>query len=277
MRRFAAVLLALLFAVSPLISAPVPQQMMPAGAQLVLQDGTPVKLRLSRNLSSADAKIGEQIDFEVLEEIRVGDLIVIPKGGIALGSVTDAKGKGRMGKGGKLDVTIDYVRLADGEKTALRAVKETKGGGSTGAMTAGIVAASLVVWPAAPFFLFMHGKDITIPKGTEITAYVNGDFKIPNPAAFSTVTSPQPGSAAAVQAASAPAASATNSVMVSSTPAGADIEVDGAFVGSTPSIVNIAPGDHTITIKKRGFRVWERKVRATGGSIKIDAELESGS
>jgi hypothetical protein len=279
MRRFAAILLSLLFVVSPLISAPVSQQMMPAGAQLVLQDGTPVKLRLNRNLSSADAKVGEQIDFEVLEEIRVGDLIVIPKGGIALGSVTDAKGKGRMGKGGKLDVTIDYVRLADGEKTALRAVRETKGGGSTGAMTAGIVAASLVVWPAAPFFLFMHGKDITIPKGTEITAYVNGDFKIPNPAAFSTITTPQPGSAAAVQAASAnpSAAGNQNSIMVSSTPAGADIEVDGAFVGSTPSIVNIAPGDHTISIKKRGFRLWERKIRATGGSIKIDAELESGT
>ncbi len=42
-------------------------------------------------------------------------------------------------------------------------------------MTGAIVATSLVVWPAAPFFLFMHGKDTTIPKGTEITAYVNGE------------------------------------------------------------------------------------------------------
>jgi hypothetical protein len=45
-------------------------------------------------------------------------------------------------------------------------------------MTGAMVATALVVWPAAPFFLFMHGKDITIPKGTEITAYINGDFKI---------------------------------------------------------------------------------------------------
>jgi hypothetical protein len=29
-------------------------------------------------------------------------------------------------------------------------------------------------FPAAPFFLFMKGKDIKIPKGTEITAYING-------------------------------------------------------------------------------------------------------
>ena len=45
-------------------------------------------------------------------------------------------------------------------------------------MTAGFVATSLVFWPAAPFFLFMHGKEISIPKGAEITAYVNGDMKL---------------------------------------------------------------------------------------------------
>ena len=27
-------------------------------------------------------------------------------------------------------------------------------------------------------FLFVRGKDISIPKGTEITAYVNGDTKL---------------------------------------------------------------------------------------------------
>ena len=30
-------------------------------------------------------------------------------------------------------------------------------------------------FPQAPFFLSMHGKDITIPKGTEVTAYINGN------------------------------------------------------------------------------------------------------
>src|SRR5271157_5764737 len=88
-----------------------------------------------------------------------------------------------MARGGKLDIEIDYVKLADGEKAALRAVKETKGGGHTGAMTGAIVATSLIVWPAAPFFLFMHGKDVTIPKGTEITAYVNGVMPL-DPAKF---------------------------------------------------------------------------------------------
>jgi len=41
-----------------------------------------------------------------------------------------------------------------------------------------MVATSIVFFPAAPFFLFMHGKEISIPKGTEITAYVNGNMHL---------------------------------------------------------------------------------------------------
>src|SRR5438309_11105733 len=78
----------------------------------------------------------------------------------------------------KLNVNNDSVRLVTGEKVALRAVKEVKGGGNTEAMTGAMVATSLVFFPAAPLFLFMHGKDITIPKGTEVTAFVNGDMAL---------------------------------------------------------------------------------------------------
>ena len=96
----------------------------------------------------------------------------------AWGTVTQAQEKRRMGRGGKLDLNIDKVRLADGEKVLLRAVKEGKGGGHAGAMTGAIVATSLVLWPAAPLFLLMHGKDITMPKGTQITAFINGDVTL---------------------------------------------------------------------------------------------------
>src|SRR5712664_1402952 len=139
-----------------------------------LEDGTPIKLRLTRNLSSADATTGDRVDFEVLEDIKVKDVIVVPRGGLALATVTEAEHKRRMARGGKLDVNIDDVRLVDGEKAPLRAVKEAKGGGHTGAMTGAIIGTAIVFFPAAPLFLFMHGKDITIPKGTEVTAISTG-------------------------------------------------------------------------------------------------------
>ena len=147
-------------------------------SELILHDATPVRLRLGRNLSSADAHVGESVDFEVLDDVKVDEVLVIARGATAIATVTEAEHKKRMARGGKLDLNIDYVRIANGDKIALRAVKETKGGGHTGAMTGGMVATAIVFFPAAPFFLFMHGKDTTIPKGTEITAYVNGEIKL---------------------------------------------------------------------------------------------------
>src|SRR5256714_11184782 len=139
-----------------------------------LTEDTPVKLKLTRTMSSHDAKVDEKVDFEVLEDVKIGDVVVVQHGGMAIATVTEAKPKGRMGKAGKLNMNIDYVQLVSGEKVSLRAVKGGKGGNHTAAMTGAIVATSILFFPAAPFFLFMHGKDITIPKGTEVTFFVTG-------------------------------------------------------------------------------------------------------
>jgi len=47
----------------------------------VLEDGTPVRLRLNRTISSADAHLGDTVDFEVLEDISVNGTLVIPRVG----------------------------------------------------------------------------------------------------------------------------------------------------------------------------------------------------
>jgi PEGA domain-containing protein len=240
----------------------------------VLEDGTPVKLRINRTISSADAHVGDTVDFEVLEDISLNGTLVIPKGGLAFATVTEAQAKRRMARGGKLDINIDYVKLLSSEHAALRAVKDLKGGGHTGAMVGGMVATSLVFFPAAPFFLFMHGKDITIPKGTEITAYVNGDMKLDlgkfQPAAPANATP----STAASNPSESPA-SVSAKLQLESEPSGADIEVDGSFVGNTPSEVQVSDGEHTIAVKKAGFKDWQRKLKVSGGSsIRLNAELE---
>lgn len=238
----------------------------------VLVDSTPVKLRINRTISSADAHVGDTVDFEVLEEVLVNDVLVVRKGGLAYATVTEAQAKRRMARGGKLDINIDYVRLIDDEKAALRAVSDVKGGGHTGAMTGGIVATSLVFFPAAPFFLFMHGKDISIPKGTEITAYVNGDMKL-DPAKFQPAQ-PAPATPAIAVPNPVPATTAQAQLQVTSTPDGADIEIDGGFVGNTPSTVGIAPGQHQLSVKKNGFKPWERKITVSSGQVNVNAALE---
>ena len=293
----------LLTALAQSSSPPTPSgQSQPANARangtskgFVLEDGTAVTLRLGRSLSSADAHAGDRVDFEVAEEISVNRIVVIPKDSPASGTVITAQKKRRMGRAGKLDVTIDSVQLVDGEKATLRAVKESQGGSHTGIMAGGMVATSLIVWPAAPVFLLMHGKDVTIPKGTEVTAYISGDVKL-DPAKFQPapfVPSAPPVPARQQVPSSSPVATpnggptgtapvsldqgAAAELEVSSTPDGADIEIDGNFVGSTPSTLGVAAGPHQLSVKKAGFKPWERKITVSSGHIKIDATLEAQS
>ncbi|HEY6330154.1 MAG TPA: PEGA domain-containing protein [Blastocatellia bacterium] len=262
-----------------------------------LEDGTPIRMRITRTLSSADAKVDDRVDFEVLDDIKVGPTIIVPRGSIAWGTVTEAVPKRRMGRAGKLNINIDSVRLADGERAALRAVKEAQGGSHTGAMTGAMVATSIVFFPAAPLFLFMKGKDITIPKGTEITAYVNGDVVL-DPGKFvapiaqmQPIAPPAPppptGPSVALVTSQAPASpqasiavqpADVSTVVIKSDPDGADITIDGKFAGSTPSTVKLAPGDHTILVEKSGFKAWQRTLTVGPASnLNLNATLEKAS
>ena len=86
---------------------------------------------------------------------------------------------------------------------------------------------------------------------------------------------PAPPAAAVVEVSNKSAALSAPRISVASTPDGADIEIDGSFVGNTPSVVELAPGDHVVIVKKAGYKPWERKLKVSGGEIKLNAELEN--
>src|SRR5258707_2067594 len=235
-----------------------------------LAEDTPVRLKLTRTMSSKDAKADEKVDFEVLEDIKVGDVVVVQRGAMAIATVTEAQPKRTMGRAGKLNINIDYVQLVDGEKVPLRAVKGGSGGTHTAAMTGAIVATSILFFPAAPFFLFMHGKDITIPKGTEVSAYIAADAPL-DPTKFNQ----KPGAVESGSSKPEAPGTALSGVVIKSTPDGAEITIDGKLVGTTPSTVQLTSDEHTISIDKSGFKQWQRTITVTaGGAINLEATLD---
>jgi hypothetical protein len=136
-----------------------------------LQDGTPVRLRLSRNVSSSTAHVQETVDFEVTEPVIDQNYVVIPKGAVALGRVSKVQAKRRFGRAGALELSIDSVRLTDGQTIPLRATREKGEGDMSGPRVAATIAAS-------PVLVWVKGKDVTFDKGTETTAYVSGDARL---------------------------------------------------------------------------------------------------
>ena len=76
-------------------------------------------------------------------------------------------------------------------------------------------------------------------------------------------------------AASAPAEAPKGSVNISSNPPGADVSVDGQFVGNSPAALKLAPGKHTLSVKMAGYKDWSREITVYSGSeVQLTANLE---
>ena len=267
------------FAQSATSSQPTDSESRPVPETAMLEDGTPVKLRVNQTVSSADAHVNDRVEFRAVEDVKVSDFVIIPKGGIAWGTVTMARPKRRLGRGGKLEIVMDSVRLADGERAELRATKDATGGGHVGAMTVGIVAAGVFFFPVAPLFLLVQGKDIKVPNGTEVPTFVKGGYPL-DLAKFqkspAVISNSQEASAAEPGPVTSSKLEEGAQIEVTSIPTGAEIQLDGVFVGNTPSTFGVPAGDHDIAIRKTGFKLWERKTKVTTGKVMITAELSPG-
>ena len=68
---------------------------------------------------------------------------------------------------------------------------------------------------------------------------------------------------------------AKGSVNITSSPAGADVLVDGEFVGNAPAALKLAPGKHTIQVKMPGYKDWSKDIAVQSGSdVQLTANLE---
>lgn len=260
-------------------------------AQVTVPDGTKIRVRLDQTVTSATAEEGQAVELSVTDNVRVGDVVAIPQGSRVSGTITMAQAKRRMGRAGKLDFSVDRVRAADGEWIPLRYTMTKKNGQShatrTGIITAGV---AVVFWPAAPFILLAKGKDVTLNRGITFDVFTDADYTLKSvpggaalaaaPPAAPAVLPPGPAVRMISQATpyqpaappvAAPGGSAT--VTITSPENGAEIEINGAFVGSTPTTLQMTAGTHQVTVRS-GSQVWQRMVQVTAGStITINATV----
>lgn len=140
-------------------------------AQTKLQEGTVVEVKLLETLGSGTCKQGEIVNLEVVEDVLVGDKVVIEKGAKVTGTVVLCQEKRTMGRKGELDFSVDYVTAVDGQNIRTRSVA----GGDGKDRVGGIVAAAAIV---NPFLLFIKGKDVVIEKGTTFSVYIDQNYEI---------------------------------------------------------------------------------------------------
>jgi hypothetical protein len=239
--------------------------------QVLVPEGTKVRVRLEQNISSATAEQGETVELSVTDAVKVGNVVVFPEGARVTGTITEAQEKRRMGRAGKLDFSIDRAKGSDDQWVPLRYTVNKKSGEShavsTGVMTAG---AALVFWPAAPVFLLRKGKDITINKGVSFDVFTDTNHVVGGGAAGPSLLA----SAATAGAPVGQQPGGMATVAVTCPVAGADIEVDGAFMGNTPTTLQLPAGQRKVVVKS-GAKSWQRTVQVNAGStVSLNAALQ---
>jgi hypothetical protein len=166
------------FAQAPTSEVQVPS-ITSTNSAMKLEDSTPVVLRTKQDLSSAMVKAGDRVAFRVVKDVRVADLIVIPRGADAWGLVTAVQPKRRKGRPGTLDIAIQSVQLVTGENAPLRAEQHSEGKSRDVGTMADIPGAAIETFgwgiPIVLFSMLEKGKDVDWPAGTKFTAYLNGD------------------------------------------------------------------------------------------------------
>jgi len=247
-----------------------------------IPDGIPVRLSLKEALSSETSKVGDDIHLEVIEDVNVGGLIVIPGGTSAIGHILKDQHKKMLGRGGKLEFTIDYLKLGGDTRLKVRASAARRGKSNEGE----VVTFSALLFPLSPFLLTRHGKSVQVPQDTLINAYIEGDQKVPMsiveganrfqaPPATAPVLANGPAVLGGSVSNTQPGSAALSLLNLNSEPPGAEITIDGEFVGDTPTTVQVVAGHHNVVLNKTGFKVWQRVLTVgSGGTISLAPSLE---
>ncbi len=164
------VVLGLLMSVSPIKAQSAGAAGGAPGEKVVLREGTDVKLKFAQEVSSKTASEGDPVNFVLDEDLKVGNVLVAKAGTKAVGTVTNAKKAGMMGKGGELNVRLEHLKVGD-TKVRLRGTKGKEGDSKTG------TAVALTVL-FGPIGLIKHGKEIVVKEGAPLAAYVDDDASL---------------------------------------------------------------------------------------------------
>jgi hypothetical protein len=156
-------------AAAPTAAVPAPSAP-DASGKYMLRDGTDVNLKFAQDLSSKTSSEGDPVTLTLVDDLKVGDVVVAKAGSKAIGEVTKAEKSGMMGKAGELNIRLDYLKVGD-TKIKLRGTKGKEGeSGTTGAVVLTVL--------FGPIGLIKHGKNVEIKQGQALHAFVGDDIAV---------------------------------------------------------------------------------------------------
>jgi hypothetical protein len=148
-------------------------QTVPPAAELVSVPAlTPLVVRLEEEVSTKRQKPGDHFKLAVAEDVRIGDVVVIPAGSPGEGEVIHVGKPGAGGKAGELILAARFVRVGETEVRLRSFVLGVTGKNHADAA----LATSLVIGPLA---MFVRGGSVIVPSGALGSAKTTFDLQLP--------------------------------------------------------------------------------------------------
>lgn len=133
---------------------------------------TPVLVKVDEEIASNRNRSGDRFRILIAEDVRVGDVVVIPAGSAGEGEVVHAAKSGAGGKAGELILAARFVRVGDRE-VRLRSMVV---GGAGRDQSEKALATSVAV---GAFAMFVRGGALVIPPGTLASARTAVEIELP--------------------------------------------------------------------------------------------------
>lgn len=141
------------------------------GQKPVIKAGTLISVKNEKEIRAKNVNVGDIIAFDITEDVKVGDSLVISKGTKAFAKVLVAKKSGIAGTKGKLKIEWVYCTSNNGTKIPLEGeIDFARKNHTAGAIAAGVI----VAFP----LIFLTGQHAYIPEGYTNVVSVKVDTEL---------------------------------------------------------------------------------------------------
>lgn len=141
--------------------------------RVTLPGNSAITLQVTDQLSSSALRVGSKINLAVVNDVKVGDAVVIPAGAHAEAEISWRTGRGAFGKSGKIEFNLTRLDLGS-RAVPLAGHYRVEGHGAPWAAVATVVA---VGWPG----IFITGHSAKVEPGTRFTAYTRESVAVDLP------------------------------------------------------------------------------------------------
>lgn len=234
-----------------------------------IHKGDVIPLRLLDTLSSNESAPGEVLHLEVTEDVVSGGRLLMRRGAPATAEVVSVNQHRKRGQGGRVNMKLRDVELADGSHLSLDTTYAKGGGGLSKKAFKGVAIASAVLLSPSgtAFLLLMHGEEVVVPAGTNVEGYVAKDESLEGDkfaAADGEDLSEKPPKDS----------KKPGKLSLETTTGDGSVFINDGYVGEAPTTLELKPGVYKIRVYRDGYREWKEHVVVNGAAPKLKVVLE---